>query len=91
MFVLVYLVGINLVTFLLFGIDKFKARHDSWRIPEATLFGFAVCGGSIGAWLGMKAWHHKTQHRAFTIGIPLILFLQLLAASYLLYTFSGSL
>ena len=55
-----YLIIINIVTFLVYGIDKWKARKTMWRIREASLLMVAVLGGSIGAWLGMKVWHHKT-------------------------------
>ena len=60
----------------MYGIDKLKAKHGKWRIPESTLLGLAVIGGSIGAWLGMRTWHHKTMHKKFKYGIPLILMLQ---------------
>ena len=56
---------------------KFKAKRSKWRISEATLLGMAVIGGSIGAWLGMRVWHHKTMHKKFQFGIPLILIIQL--------------
>ena len=69
----IYIITINIVTFLLYGIDKWKAKHAKWRIPEATLLGLAAIGGSVGAWLGMKVWHHKTMHKKFKYGIPLIL------------------
>lgn len=72
-----YLVAINVVTFVMYGIDKWKAKHNKWRIPEATLLGLAVVGGSVGAWLGMKVWHHKTMHKKFKYGIPLILMTQI--------------
>ena len=72
-----YLVAINVVTFVMYGIDKWKAKHNKWRIPEATLLGLAVVGGSVGAWLGMKVWHHKTMHKKFKYGIPLILMAQI--------------
>ncbi len=72
-----YLVAVNVVTFFLYGIDKFKAKHSMWRIPEATLLGLAVIGGSIGALLGMKVWHHKTMHKKFQFGIPVIILLQI--------------
>ena len=75
--VLIYFLTINVVTFFLYGIDKWKARRDKWRISEATLLGLAVIGGSIGAWLGMKVWHHKTLHKKFRYGLPLILFAQI--------------
>lgn len=60
---LYYLIVINIVTFLVYGIDKWKAKQGSWRISEATLLILAVIGGSIGALLGMKIWHHKTMHK----------------------------
>ncbi|MBQ6209273.1 MAG: DUF1294 domain-containing protein [Prevotella sp.] len=75
--VFIYLVVINVVTFFMFGIDKWKAKRSKWRIREAALLGLAVLGGSIGAWLGMKVWHHKTQHAKFKYGIPLILICQI--------------
>lgn len=74
---LIYLATINVVSFFTYGIDKLKARKDKWRIPEATLLWMAVLGGSIGAWLGMKAWHHKTLHKKFKFGVPAILIIQL--------------
>ena len=60
--VLVYLAAMNVVAFFLYGIDKYKAKHAKRRISEATLIWLSLLGGSIGAWLGMKLWHHKTQH-----------------------------
>lgn len=75
--VFIYLVVINVVTFFMFGIDKWKAKRSKWRIREAALLGLAVLGGSIGAWLGMKVWHHKTQYAKFKYGIPLILICQI--------------
>ena len=75
--IIIYFIAINLVTFFLYGIDKWKAKCSKWRIPEATLLGLAVIGGSIGAWLGMKVWHHKTQHKKFKYGLPLILLAQI--------------
>ena len=78
-----YLLVINAVAFIVYGIDKFKARKGRWRIPEATLLLLAIVGGSIGAWLGMKVWHHKTMHLKFKYGLPAILLLQLAIAVYL--------
>ena len=75
--IIIYLIVINVVTFFLYGIDKWKAKRSKWRIPEVTLLGLAVIGGSIGAWLGMKVWHHKTQHKKFKYGLPLILLAQI--------------
>ena len=71
-----YLIGINILTFLIYGIDKWKARRGKWRIPEGTLIWLAIAGGSIGALLGMSLFRHKTQHRKFTLGIPAILLVQ---------------
>ena len=81
--IIYYLIGINVLAFLLFGIDKWKARRDKWRIPEATLLLFAVLGGSIGALLGMRVFHHKTKHKKFLIGLPLILLAQIVLAYFL--------
>ena len=61
--ILYYLLAVNIATFFLYGIDKYKARKGRWRISEATLLMMAVIGGSIGAWGGMRLWHHKTMHR----------------------------
>lgn len=75
---------INVITFLVYGIDKWKAKKEKWRIPESTLLLLAVVGGSIGALLGMKVWHHKTMHKKFKYGIPLIIVLQIGVLGYLL-------
>lgn len=72
-YIIYLLLAINVITFILYGIDKLKAKKGKWRIPEATLLLLAVVGGSIGAWLGMKVWHHKTLHKKFRYGVPLIL------------------
>ena len=71
------LIVINIITFLVYGIDKWKAKQGSWRISEATLLILAVIGGSIGALLGMRVWHHKTMHKKFKYGLPLILLVQI--------------
>lgn len=81
---IVYLVVINLVTFIMYGIDKYKAKKAKWRIPESTLLWMAAVGGSIGAWVGMRAWHHKTLHKKFKFGVPAILLLHLALTVYLL-------
>ncbi len=81
---LLYLLLINALGFALMLADKWKARKNLWRIPEATLMTVAALGGSIGSLLGMYTVRHKTKHRKFTVGIPLILGLQLLLAVFLL-------
>ena len=80
---LYYLIAINIVTFLVYGIDKWKAKQGSWRISEATLLILAVICGIIGALLGMKVWRHKTQHKKFKYGLPLILIIQIILIGYL--------
>ena len=80
--IIIYLIAINVITFFVYGIDKWKAKRSKWRIPEATLLGLAVIGGSIGAWLGMKVWHHKTMHKKFKFGLPVIIIIQLLIIGY---------
>ena len=82
--ILVYLVTINVATFFTYGLDKWKAKKAKWRIRETALLTLAVLGGSIGAWLGMKVWHHKTMHKKFKYGIPLILLVQIAAVVLLL-------
>lgn len=77
-----YLLGINAVTFIVYGIDKYKAKKVKWRIPEVTLLLLAVLGGSIGAWMGMKVWHHKTMYKKFKYGIPAILLIQIALMAY---------
>ena len=78
-----YLLAINAVAFIVYGIDKYKAKKTKWRIPEITLLLLAVVGGSVGAWMGMKVWHHKTMHKKFKYGIPAILLIQIALMAYL--------
>ena len=82
--ILIYLAIITVVTFFVYGIDKWKAQHKRWRIPESVLLGLAVIGGSVGAWLGMKVWRHKTQHKKFKYGVPAILVVQVAVVVWLL-------
>ena len=85
--IICYLLAVNIVTFILYGIDKYKAKKGKWRISEATLLTMAAIGGSIGAWAGMRLWHHKTMHKKFKYGIPVIIILQVALAVYLLKNF----
>lgn len=82
--VVIYLVVINVVAFVVYGVDKYKAKRGRWRAPEAKLLGLAAIGGSIGAWLGMKVWHHKTMHKKFQYGVPLILIAQIALVVFIL-------
>jgi uncharacterized membrane protein YsdA (DUF1294 family) len=84
-YLLIYLLLINALGFLLMLIDKWKAKHNRWRIPEATLMTVAALGGSVGSLLGMYTVRHKTRHLKFTVGIPLILVAQIFAAIYLIW------
>ena len=81
--IICYLLAVNIVTFLLYGIDKYKAKKGKWRISEATLLTMAAIGGSIGAWAGMRLWHHKTMHKKFKYGIPVIIIMQIALVAYL--------
>ncbi len=69
-FVMIYFSIINIISFVLYGIDKHRAIKDKWRIPEATLVGVAALGGGPGALLGMLVWHHKTKKWKFRILVP---------------------
>ena len=80
---LYYVLAVNVVVFAAYGIDKWKAKHGMWRIPESTLLLLAVVGGSLGALLGMRIWHHKTKHAKFRYGLPLIILAQLGLIYYL--------
>ena len=82
---LLYLLLINAVGFALMLIDKGKAKHNRWRIKEATLMTVAALGGSVGSLLGMYTVRHKTKHIKFTVGIPLILVAQIALAIYLIW------
>ena len=79
-----WLIVINLATFAVYGIDKSRARRGAWRVPEKTLFLLPLLGGSAGALLGMRVFHHKTRHWYFVWGIPAILLAQLALAVWLL-------
>ena len=78
-----YLLAVNIATFLLYGIDKYKAKKSKWRISEAKLLTMVAIGGSIGAWAGMRLWHHKTMHKKFKYGIPVIMIMQVCLVVYL--------
>ncbi len=77
---LLFLLSVNAIGFGIMLYDKYLAKNNLWRIPEATLIGIAVIGGSLGVYCGMYAARHKTRHPKFTLGVPLILVLQVLAA-----------
>ena len=80
---LIYLIVMNLIGLAVMAMDKSKARHHAWRIPEKTLFLVSILGGSVGTWAGMYLFHHKTKHWYFVVGMPLILSAQLAAGVWL--------
>ena len=79
-----YLLAVNVLTFVVFGVDERKARQGRWRVPEATLLGLTALGGSIGAWLAMQLFRHKTQKKKFRYGVPALFVLQVAATVYFL-------
>jgi len=80
----VYLIVINILGFCLMGIDKKKARNQEWRIAERTLFLTAIVGGSFGIYIGMYSFRHKTKHKSFVVGIPLICLLQIILGYFIM-------
>lgn len=83
-FLSLYLVVINICAYFLMGYDKRKAKKDQWRVPESRFFLAAALGGSIGVWLGMRHFRHKTLHKKFKYGIPAIFFAQIFVLILLL-------
>lgn len=82
--IIIYLVAINIIGFLAMGLDKWKAKNNSWRIPEKTLFMITALGGGIGTITGMYTFRHKTKKTSFTIGLPAILILEIVLIIYLI-------
>lgn len=78
------IIAVNVITFVVYGIDKLKAKKGKRRVPEATLFLLAIVGGSVGAWCGVKVRHHKTMHVKFKYGIPLIMAMHAVLLVYLM-------
>ena len=71
-----YFLTINVLTFIVYGVDKWKAQRGRWRVSEAVLLGLAALGGSVGAWLAMQLFRHKTQKKKFRYGVPILFALQ---------------
>ena len=86
---IIYFIIINATAFLLYGIDKQKAKKNKWRTPEATLMLVAVLGGSIGAYAAMKIFHHKTRKLKFSFGLPAIICIQIILLLYFLFKMKG--
>lgn len=85
LYIICYLLIVNIAAFFLMGIDKKKAQTGAWRIPEKTLFLSAILGGGVGAIAGMQLFRHKTRHRSFVIGMPLILLAWVILLAALIY------
>lgn len=77
-----YLISINIIAFIVYGIDKWKAKYQKWRISEAYLLCLAMTGGALGAYIGMQLFHHKTKHKKFIFLVPLFLLLWLVGLIY---------
>ncbi|MBR2704458.1 MAG: DUF1294 domain-containing protein [Clostridia bacterium] len=86
LYFIIYLIAINIITFLVMGLDKWKAKRGSWRVQESALFTFVLFGGGIGGILGMIYFHHKTKKLKFQIGFPLITILEI---AFLIYFFAN--
>ena len=82
---IIYLIVVNIVAFIVYAFDEYQSQHDRWRISEATLLWMTVAGGGIGSLAGMYIWRHKTKHKLFTIGVPLIMFVEFVLANMVLY------
>ncbi|MBQ7625068.1 MAG: DUF1294 domain-containing protein [Clostridia bacterium] len=86
----VYLAIINVTAFAVCGADKSAAKRGAWRVPEKTLFLLAIIGGSLGLWLGMKVFRHKTKHWYFVVGVPLIFIIQVAACIFIYLKTNGN-
>lgn len=84
MMLIYYLLAVNVLTFIVYGVDKWKARRGRWRVPEAMLMGLAALGGSVGAWLAMQLFRHKTLKKKFRYGVPALFVLQVAATLFYL-------
>lgn len=81
----IYIILINILTFIIYGIDKYKAKRHKWRISESALIGLAALGGFVGAFAGMQVFRHKTKHLKFVIGVPVIAILWIIAVVFYYY------
>ena len=73
--VVIYLIAINIIAFILYGVDKIKAVAGKWRVTEISLIGVAAVGGCFGAFIGMRVWHHKTRKLMFQLLVPFLMFI----------------
>ncbi|MDT8859441.1 DUF1294 domain-containing protein [Alkalihalobacillus sp. MEB130] len=89
MVILSYFIVVNFLAFVIMGLDKSKAKKRERRVPEKTLWSIALLGGSVGTYIGMKQFRHKTKHKTFMIGIPLIIFSQIIVLVFILLQVSA--
>ena len=82
----IYFIVINLIGIAVMGVDKYRAKHYAWRIPEKMLFLVSLLGGSVGTWAGMYLFHHKTRHWYFVVGMPLIFVLQVIVIAIIFFS-----
>ena len=82
---LAYLLVINVITFMVFGVDKRRAEQDAWRVKESTLLGLCVMGGALGGFLGMGFFHHKTRKPKFQFGVPVAFILDVVVIVWLFH------
>lgn len=85
-FILIYFAFVNILSFLINCIDKYKAKHDKWRIKESTLWFLGIIGGATGGYAAMKLVRHKTKHKSFMTGMPLLMIIQIGALTYLFFS-----
>jgi uncharacterized membrane protein YsdA (DUF1294 family) len=83
-YIIIYYLVLNIISFFTMGIDKNRAKRGEWRISEATLWWLAIFGGALGGWIGMRVYHHKTKHPSFKYGFPIITIFHLFLFIYLL-------
>ncbi|SFB24551.1 Uncharacterized membrane protein YsdA, DUF1294 family [Lentibacillus halodurans] len=83
--IVVYIIGVNAITFMLMAADKRKAKKQAYRIPERTFWGLAILGGAVGVWAGMKTFRHKTKHRSFTFGMPVLIITQAVLSVFMIF------
>lgn len=84
-FIAVYFIIMNIITFILYFTDKYRAIKHQWRIPESLLIGFSFAGGSIGAFVSMKFFRHKTKHLKFKISIPFAMVIHVIIIAFIIY------
>lgn len=85
-----YLILINIIGFLIMGLDKYLAIHQRNRIPEKTLFILSALGGSVGSWIAMQSFRHKTKKPAFVLGVPILFLIEYVALYVLMNAFPVS-